>query len=69
MIKRTDSTGDWYLYDSARGIVAGNDPYVFLNATDAEVTNTITLTRYLAALPLHHQRQQDLMRPVALTYF
>ncbi len=40
LIKRTDSTGDWYLYDSARGIVAGNDPYVFLNATDAEVTNT-----------------------------
>ena len=40
LIRRTDSTGDWYLYDSARGIVAGNDPYVFLNATDAEVTNT-----------------------------
>jgi hypothetical protein len=40
LIKRTDSTGDWYVYDSARGIVAGNDPYVLLNTTDAEVTNT-----------------------------
>lgn len=40
LIKRTDSTGGWYVYDSVRGIVAGNDPYVFLNATDAEVTNT-----------------------------
>ena len=40
LIKRTDSTGDWYTYDSARGIVAGNDPYLLLNSTAAEVTNT-----------------------------
>jgi len=25
LIKRTDSTGDWYVWDTARGIVAGND--------------------------------------------
>ena len=40
LIKRTDSAGDWYVYDSARGIVAGNDPYLLLNTTGAEVTNT-----------------------------
>ncbi len=40
LIKRTDSTGDWYLYDSARGIVAGNDPYKLLNSNAASVTNT-----------------------------
>ena len=40
LIKRTDSTGDWYLWDSVRGIVSGNDPYILLNATDAEVTTT-----------------------------
>jgi hypothetical protein len=40
MIKRTDSTGDWYVWDSARGIVAGNDPYILLNSSAAEVTNT-----------------------------
>jgi hypothetical protein len=40
LIKRTDSTGDWYVWDSARGIVAGNDPYLFLNSTAAEVTGT-----------------------------
>ena len=40
LIKRTDSTGDWYVYDSLRGIVAGNDPYFFLNNTAAQVTNT-----------------------------
>jgi len=40
LIKRTDSTGDWYYWDSARGIVAGNDPYLLLNSTAAEVANT-----------------------------
>jgi hypothetical protein len=38
MIKRTDSTGDWYVWDSARGIVSGNDPRLSLNTTAAEVT-------------------------------
>ena len=40
LIKRTDSTGDWYVWDSERGIVAGNDPYLLLNSADAEVTST-----------------------------
>jgi len=40
LIKRTDSTGDWYVYDSERGIVAGNDPYLLLNSTAVEVTGT-----------------------------
>ena len=38
LIKRTDSTGDWYVWDSARGIVAGNDPHLSLNTAAAEVT-------------------------------
>jgi len=40
LVKRTDSTGDWYVWDSERGIVAGNDPYLFLNSTAAQVTST-----------------------------
>ena len=40
LIKRTDSTGDWYVWDSARGIVSGNDSYILLNSTAAEVTGT-----------------------------
>jgi hypothetical protein len=40
LIKRSDSTGDWYVWDSVRGIVAGNDPYLLLNSTAAEVTST-----------------------------
>jgi hypothetical protein len=38
LIKRTDSTGDWYVWDTARGIVSGNDPYLRLNSTAGEVT-------------------------------
>ena len=40
LIKRTDSTGDWYVWDSARGIITGNDPYLLLNSSAAEVTST-----------------------------
>lgn len=40
LVKRTDSTGDWIVWDTARGIVSGNDPYLLLNSTAAEVTNT-----------------------------
>jgi hypothetical protein len=39
LIKRSDGNGDWVVFDSARGIVAGNDPYLELNTTDAEVTD------------------------------
>lgn len=38
LIKRTDSTGDWYVWDTVRGIVAANDPHLSLNTTAAEVT-------------------------------
>jgi hypothetical protein len=40
MIKRTDSTGDWYVWDSARGIIPSNDPYLLLNTSGADVTGT-----------------------------
>lgn len=39
LIKST-VTGDWYVWDSARGINSGtDDPYLLLNSTAAEVTN------------------------------
>ena len=40
LIKRTDAYGSWYVWDTARGIISGNDPYLLLNSTAAEVTNT-----------------------------
>jgi hypothetical protein len=52
LIKRTDSTGDWYVWDSARGIVAGNDPYLLLNSTAAEVTSTDYIDTYSAGFEI-----------------
>jgi hypothetical protein len=39
LIKSTSTTGNWIVGDSARGIVAGDDPYLLLDSTNAEVTN------------------------------
>ena len=36
LIKRVDVAGYWMVWDSVRGIVAGNDPYLFLNTTAAQ---------------------------------
>jgi len=45
LIKRTDSTGAWYVWDTARGMVAGTDPSLLLNSTAAEVNaNSIYTT-------------------------
>jgi hypothetical protein len=52
LIKRTDSTGDWYVWDSARGIVAGNDSYLLLNSTAAEVTSTDYIDTYSAGFEI-----------------
>ena len=38
LIKETSGTGDWYVWDSERGITASSDPYLKLNTTDAEST-------------------------------
>ena len=40
LVKRADSSGDWYHWDSVNGIVAGNDPYLLFNSDAAQVTNT-----------------------------
>ena len=46
LIKRTDSTGDWFVWDTARGIVTGNDPHLSLNTTVAEVTTDDSIDPY-----------------------
>jgi hypothetical protein len=40
LIKATSTTGNWYVWDTARGIIAGNDPYWLTNSSAAEVTTT-----------------------------
>ena len=39
LIKRTNSNGNWVLFDSTRGIVSGNDPYLRLNSTQVQITD------------------------------
>ena len=43
LIKRNNDIGDWYVWDTARGIVSGNDPHLSLNTTAAEVTTDDTI--------------------------
>ena len=38
LIKRADSTGDWYVFDTARGFGVGNDAFLTMNTTDADNT-------------------------------
>jgi hypothetical protein len=53
LIRRTSfGGGDWYVWDTARGIVSGNDPYLLLNSTAAEVTNTDYIDTYSAGFEL-----------------
>jgi hypothetical protein len=44
LIKRTDDIGDWYVYDTARGMTLLTDPYLELNTTDAEVATLGSVT-------------------------
>lgn len=46
LLKRTDSSGDWYVFDSVRGYGSGYDPYYKYNTDDAEVTNSNVLASY-----------------------
>jgi hypothetical protein len=52
MIKRSNSTGDWYFWDSARGIIAGNDPYLLMNSNATEVTSTDYVDTYSAGFEI-----------------
>lgn len=40
MVKRVDLINNWIVYDSARGIVSGTEPYSLFNTAAAEVTGT-----------------------------
>jgi hypothetical protein len=44
MIKRTDNIGNWFVWDTARGMVAGTDPRLALNSTAAELNNNWVYT-------------------------
>jgi hypothetical protein len=52
LIKRTNDTNEWTLFDTARGIVAGNDPYLYLSNTDAQVNAADFIDPYSAGFSL-----------------
>jgi hypothetical protein len=39
MIKRFDSTGSWYYWDTARGIAPGNAPYLLMNSANPQAAS------------------------------
>jgi hypothetical protein len=44
LIKRTNASGGWYVYDTARGMTVLTDPYLFLNTADTEVATLGSVT-------------------------
>jgi hypothetical protein len=44
LIKRTDTTGEWYTYDTARGMTVLTDPYLLMSATTAETATLGSVT-------------------------
>lgn len=44
MIKRTDALGDWYVWDTARGMVSGTDNYFLMNSTVAQTNANYVFT-------------------------
>lgn len=53
LIKRTDSTGGWYTYDTARGMTTLTDPYLLLNSTAAETATLGSVTTVATGFALN----------------
>lgn len=60
MIKRTDALGSWFVWDSARGIVSGNDPYFLLNSAAPEVTSKDYVDTYAAGFEISSTAPTDI---------
>jgi hypothetical protein len=54
LIKRASSSvsGGWYVWDTARGIVTGNDPFFQMNVFGSETTNTDYIDPYSAGFEI-----------------
>lgn len=52
LIKCTSANDNWQVYDAERGIVAGNDPYLQLDSTAAEVSNSDDIDPYSSGFTL-----------------
>jgi len=54
MTKRTDAGSDWVVWDAARGIVAGNDPYLVFNDINAENNSYDSIDPYSSGFSLNY---------------
>ncbi len=53
LLKRIDSTtAGWLVWDSLRGIVSGSDPYLVMDTTAGEVTNTDYIDPYASGFTI-----------------
>jgi hypothetical protein len=53
LIKRTDATGGWYTYDTARGMTTLTDPYVLQNDPAAQVATLGSVTTVTTGFALN----------------
>jgi hypothetical protein len=53
LIKRTDSSGNWYVYDTARGMTVLTDPYLLMNSSAAEVATLGSVTTVTTGFALN----------------
>ena len=56
IFKRTNNTGDWYVVDSLRGITAGNDPYLRINANFAQNSSTELINPLSSGFTVQHNQ-------------
>ena len=52
LIRRTNGNGDWMLFDTERGIVSGNDPFLMLNETNSENSGQDLIDPYSSGFTL-----------------
>jgi hypothetical protein len=60
LIKRTDANGNWVIFDSLRGIVGGNSPYILLNDTQAENANIDVVDPDSSGFIINQETQNNL---------
>ena len=54
MTKRTDAGSDWVVWDTERGIVAGNDPFLVLNDVNEESSSYDNIDPYSSGFSLNY---------------
>jgi hypothetical protein len=60
LIKRTDNTGDWFVWDTVRGITSGTDPHIALNKVTAEVSSDDSIHPFSSGFTVNQNAATDL---------